>query len=93
MNCSHLKTEIIPTPELQHHGKIVCADCGKFMGWAKKPQTVEREKRNAVALVRLRNDDRLTAQEREFISSIDGQGPKLSPKQQAWLESLATKYV
>lgn len=93
MNCNHEVTRTIPTPDLPHHGKIICSLCGKFMGWAKKPATIEREQRNAAAIVRLRFDKRLTEWEKEFIASIEGQGPKLSPKQQETLEKIAANYV
>lgn len=93
MNCPHTTTRIILTPELTHHGKIACTACGKFMGWAKKPENIEREARHAVLIVRLRADARLAAKEREFIVSLDGQGLKRTPPQQAWLEALGAKYV
>lgn len=93
MNCQHTQTEIVLTPELTHHGKIVCVACRKFLGWAKKPETIAREQRNAEAIVKLRNSERLSAWEREFIASLDGQGPKISPRQQEALDRMIAKHV
>lgn len=93
-NCPHTNTRLELMPEgSQHYAKVICSDCGKFLRWEKHPRTVEREKSNAGALVRLRKDERLTQWEREFVASVEGQGPKLSPKQQRVLETIAGKYV
>lgn len=93
MNCTHQNTRLVLTPEFMHYGKFICADCGKFLNWAKHPETIKREARHAQLLVRLRSDERLKAHERAFIQSLDGQGPKTTPPQRAWLESLAAKYA
>ena len=93
MNCQHTKSDFIPTPELTHHGKNVCSECGKFMGWAPKPETMEKQQRNATRIVTLRNEPRLSTWEKGFIATLDGQGPKISPRQQEVLDSIFTKYV
>lgn len=93
MKCPHTHTRIILTPHLAHYGKIVCDLCEAFLGWAKKPETIAREARNAATLVRLRDDERLTAWERKFVSDLEQKGPKFSPDQQACLEKIAAKYV
>lgn len=90
MNCSHQNTRLVLTPELMHYGKIVCADCGKFLNWAKHPETIARDAKVAVELDRLRVDGRLTAWEREFIAKLD---PKMSPKQRGCFDAIAAKYV
>lgn len=94
MNCPHLETrvELMPPGHI-HYGKIICVACGAFRGWAKHPRTIERDARTAAELVRLRSDERLSAQERAFITKLDGTGPKMSPRQRDWFDSIAAKYV
>lgn len=89
--CDHTRTTFIPTPELIHHGKTVCADCGTFLGWVKKPETIERDKANTAAIARLK-DRNLTEWEKGFILSLEKQGRGFSPKQQAKLDKLAETY-
>lgn len=93
MKCHHTQVKFTETPELTHHGKETCLTCGAFVRWVPKPETQERARRNASNIVRLRADGRLTAWQREFIASVEGQGPKLSPKQQVILDEIAAKYV
>lgn len=93
MNCSHQNVKFTATPHLPHHGREDCANCGKFLRWSPKPETVEKQAENGRRLVALRNDERLSAWERSFIASLDGQGPKISPKQQQTLDSVWSKYV
>lgn len=87
--CEHRNTELILTPELKHHGKEVCRDCGRFVRWVAKPETNARHAANAQKLVALRNCDRLTEWECSFVESLEGQGPKFSPKQQDTLDKIA----
>lgn len=93
MSICCLRQEVVTvlTPELQHHGKSVCANCGKFFGWVKKPETVAREGQNAQRIVAAGKLN-LTPWEKAFIGSLSEGGPKLSPKQQASLDKLAAKY-
>lgn len=93
MNCQHWTTKTELMTSGPHYAKIICVDCGRFVAWAKNPATIEKEKRNAKAIVRLRQDSRMKAHERAFIESLDGQGPKMSPRQQEWLDALEAKYV
>lgn len=92
MKCQTCTPVFTPTPDLPHHGKETCAVCSKFLRWVPKPETEVRQRRNAANVVRLRGDERLTEWERGFIGTLDGHGPKMSPKQQAILDKLATKY-
>ncbi len=93
MNCTHDQRTLILTPEGPHHGKELCAnpDCRKFLGWAPKPETVARQAENGRRIVALRKL-KLPIFEAQFVASLDGQGPKLSPKQQNFLDSLWNRY-
>jgi len=90
-DCDHYETEFILTPELTHHGKFICKTCGKFLGWAKKPETITRENVNAATVDRLKHVS-LTEWEKGFILSIEKQGMRLSPKQQDVLDKIAEKF-
>lgn len=81
MNCEHTNTTFTPTPSGPHHGKTVCDDCGKFLRWEKKPETVERETQTAARIVALRDNPNLNEWEKGFIKSLDESGPKFSPRQ------------
>jgi hypothetical protein len=35
------KVALTYTPQLKHHGRWDCTDCGKFVVWAKSPKTCE----------------------------------------------------
>lgn len=91
MNCEHAEYDLVPTPELTHHGKYVCRACRKFLGWAKNPATLEREKRNASALQALKQKP-LTEWEKGFVLSLEKKGQHFSPKQQARLDQLIADY-
>jgi len=90
-SCEHPESEFVPTPELIHHGKNVCVQCGAFLGWAKKPETIEKEKRNAAILAMLETQ-RLTEWEKGFVLSLEKQGRHFSPKQQETLDNINLRY-
>lgn len=92
MKCDQCSPIFTPTPELPHHGKETCSVCNRFIRWVPKPENVERQRQNGERIVALRNREDLTSWERGFVSTLDGQGPKVSPKQQAILDKLAAKY-
>lgn len=92
MHCEHSEQDLVLTPELLHYGKNVCRQCGRFMGWAKKPETVTREARNAVILAALKEKP-LTEWEKQFVLSLEKQGRHFSPKQQDILVRLADEYA
>lgn len=92
--CPHLRTNIVPTPETIHHAKECCADCGRFLRWLPKPETIERAVQNQDRLRQLEAvRERLTDWERSFILSLQKQGLKFSPKQQEILDRLFRAYL
>lgn len=90
--CEHFPVDLILTPELTHYGKYICCACGKFMGWASKPENLERQKANAEALDKLGRCD-LNNWEKGFVLSLTKQGAKLSPRQQELLDKLLKAYL
>lgn len=38
MICNHNETILVLTPNSVHHGKLICKNCGTFMGFKKKPE-------------------------------------------------------
>jgi hypothetical protein len=79
-------------PGFQHHAKVICALCGRFIRWIEKPETIERRTRNAYTLARLGMCDGLSDWERAFVASIS-KCRTLSPKQQAVVDRLAAQYL
>lgn len=93
-DCPHLRTNIIPTPETIHHAKECCADCGRFLRWLPKPETLERVKQNQEHLRQLElARERLTEWECSFILSLQKKGLKFSPKQQEILDRLVKTHL
>ena len=88
MTCEHIDIKRTKMPDGHaHYGMIRCAACDKFMGWEKNPANAAKEKANydkAEALKTGAANDRT----RDFLASVTKQDGKLSPKQQAWLDSL-----
>jgi len=86
--CEHLapRYEAMPHGSI-HHAKIVCAACGKYMGWQPKPETVVRriETERKIAAV---GSKLLSSWEKAFIESIKKLDGKLSPRQQATLDKI-----
>jgi len=91
MKCEHAEYDLVLTPELTHHGKYVCRNCGAFLGWAKKPATIERDKRIAEA-IRVLKQKSLTEWEKSFVLSLEKRGQHFSPKQQARLDQMIADY-
>lgn len=91
-NCEHYPVDMVLTPELTHHGKYLCHACGKFMGWAKKPATLELEVQNSKIISDLKNKP-VTQWEKQFLLSLEKQGGRFSPKQKSLLNSLKLRYV
>ena len=88
IGCQHSEVNVELTPGLIHHGKRVCAKCGRFLGWEPKPETLERARRNATRLERL-SGMKLTPTEAQFILSLNKSGvAHLSPKQQQWFDQI-----
>jgi hypothetical protein len=83
----HLKTTL--TPAGPHHGRLDCLDCGRFVGWAKKPETLLREHENEQKMKHLvKLLPHLGRWEQEFIQSLRKQMPKISPRQQEKLDQV-----
>lgn len=70
-----------------HHAKLVCSQCGKFLGWLPKPETVKRRHDNAAILTALALIPNLPPWERQFIRDLASH-KNISPRQQAKLLSL-----
>lgn len=90
-HCEHINADLVLTPEVMHYGKYLCRDCRKFLGWAKHPDTIAREKRNQEVVARLEMIP-MSGWEKGFVESIKKQLPKLSPKQQAKLDEMVIRY-
>lgn len=91
--CPHAATLIQRLPEGGFHYAVErCCSCGAFLGWKAKPQNVERRKLNAFRLARLSMLDCLAEWERNFVRDVSKRR-KLSPKQEAIMERLASQYL
>jgi hypothetical protein len=71
---------------------VRCAYCGLHLRWVAKPANVERQTLNSFRIARLSMRPDLSKWEREFLASVAHQ-PRLSPRQQAVLDDLCTKYL
>ncbi len=90
--CNHLHTKTTLTPELKHHARKDCLDCGSFVAWLPKPESLEREKKNQANLLALQNRG-LNEWEKGFVLSLLKQGRHFSPKQQARLDEMISKHL
>jgi hypothetical protein len=86
--CQHANTSITFTPELSHHAREDCADCGKFLRWVPKPETVQRDSENVRKITALRSVANLPKWEAAFLLSLEKQGRHFSPKQQVRLDEI-----
>jgi hypothetical protein len=85
--CSHQKMTMVKTPAGPHYAKLVCFDCGKFLRWIPKPETMERQKENAAILTALSKLPHLPSWERQFVRNLTSR-KHISPGQQAKLLQL-----
>jgi hypothetical protein len=92
MSCEHVNVRFTLTPELKHHGREDCADCGRFLRWVPKPQTIERNKENARRIEFLGNAQ-LNMWEKQFVLTVRKQGSRLSPKQQTKLDEIYERHA
>ena len=91
--CDHTEIKFVPTPELTHYGKHLCASCGKFIGWVPKPETIEKAKENAGKIAFLKTKP-LGDWEKGFLLSLEKQGVRhFSPKQQLKLDEIHRRYA
>jgi hypothetical protein len=55
-HCEHSTTRIEQLANGPHFAKEICTDCGRVLRWIPKPQTIERQRFNALRLVKLAMD-------------------------------------
>ena len=90
--CTHDRVYTLPADKGPHYAKKVCAECGKFLGWVPKPETLERKERNAKIVTELSKVDALPPLERNFIRSLATQR-NISPKQETILLELRDLFL
>ena len=91
--CEHRATVTERPPDThRHYARLTCALCGRFLRWLPRPETIERQKLNGFRIAKLTMQEGLTGWEREFVRSVSQQR-KLSPRQQAVLDSLVEKFL
>ena len=89
--CCHENAVLTLTPAGPHHGRLDCPDCGRFVKWVAKPETVERNKRTVQKIAALQTKS-LSEWEKGFIESIKETPTKLSPKQLAKLDEVCERH-
>lgn len=79
------KLNLVLTPDIKHYGKYVCAECGKFIVWAKTPTTsyalADRQREIVRLLMQKRFNDRDTAMLCKLYSIVHLTGLQ----EQSWL--------
>jgi hypothetical protein len=94
LRCAHRTTIVKPTKAPStHHAALKCADCGAFLRWLPKPETIERRLLTGFKLAKLQMCPGLNAWESEFLQSVSKKGNGLSPKQQAVFDRLCSTYL
>lgn len=94
VNCcdhAHLATRHLP-PGSVHHARVVCAQCGAFIRWLPKPETIQRRRLNAIKLTKLALCGGLNTWQRNFIRDVS-QLRCLSPRQQSKLDEIAAAHL
>jgi hypothetical protein len=94
-DCAHAQTRVEVLPPGEHHyARRVCCACNKQLCWEPNPLNVERRKINAARIQKLLNDPRLSEWEAGFVRSLTkSNNLRLSPRQQAILNSLVENYL
>ncbi len=91
--CEHTDTRIaIEPPGSVHFAREVCCNCDRVLRWLPKPETLERQRYNALRLVKLAMHSGLSVLERAFVRDV-AQLRKLSPKQMAIIDRLCAQYL
>jgi uncharacterized Zn finger protein (UPF0148 family) len=36
--------QFVPTPDMTHHGKMICPKCGAWLAWVRKPENEKRRR-------------------------------------------------
>jgi hypothetical protein len=93
--CLHEATRAVDMPPgSRHYKRLECANCGLFLRFIAKPETIERVRLNGYKLAQLTMCDRLNQFERSFIDSLAKAGQtRLSPKQQAVFDRICMSYL
>jgi hypothetical protein len=93
--CTHATTKIKLLPSgNQHHAQLLCVNCGVELKLLPKPENVEKWKRNAIWIGRLRKFTALNSWERQFVDSLAEAGKtKLSPAQQKAFDEICNIYL
>ena len=91
--CTHSATHVEVMPDDHtHHAREVCVDCGAFIRWLPRPETVERRRLNGYRLARLGMCPSLNRWEANFVQSVS-QCKKLSQRQQQIIDRLCAEYL
>lgn len=90
--CPHQRKTVVPEKRGPHFAKQVCSDCGKFLGWMPKPETIKRRAENAVILAALSKLPDLPAWERQFVRDLSSHA-RTSPREQAKLLELQERFL
>ena len=91
--CKHRATVTQQEPRgATHFSREICLECGAFVRWLPRPETIERERVNAFRLARLGMCGGLSKWERSFVHHVSQQR-KLSPRQQLVLVRLCAQYL
>jgi hypothetical protein len=92
--CTHNSTKRVDTPPgSRHYKKLECANCGAFLRFLPKPETIERVRLNGYKLAQLTMCGQLDSFERQFVDSLAKAGnPKLTPRQQAVFDRIHAAY-
>jgi hypothetical protein len=91
--CKHgATTSELMSPGHVHHAREVCIDCGKFLRWLPKRETLEKGTLNAIRLEALSKRPELTDWERSFVRGMQ-KLRKFSPRQQVWIDRLCETHL
>lgn len=88
--CAHKATVTQRLPD--GHSWEICIQCGAFVRWLPKPETLERQRVNAFKLAKLVMHPYLTSWERQFLRRVS-KLKKVSPKQLAVVDRLVRQYL
>ncbi len=89
--CGGTRINIVKMPEgCTHYAARRCGQCERFLGWAPKPESQQKQKQMQVTISGLLESKRLTDWEREFLTSAKGKR-SFSPKQVSILQKTEAK--
>jgi hypothetical protein len=90
--CKHANTYLERMAAGPHYARKLCHDCGVFIKWVPKPETLEKKRLHGFRLAKLAMCAQLNAWERHFVSNMSRQR-KFSPRQQAQIDQLVATYL